>query len=100
MEAHSRLFDLHGDFLPGKGTRLFDLIIRNSTVVTAAGLFDGKAVVNVCYLVRHAAIRLAVMGLESRPAGDDELERMKWLVAEGMREGAVGFSTGLTYTPS
>lgn len=61
--------------------------------------FDGKVAVNVCYLVPHAAIRLLVLGPEHRKASDDELERMRALVAEGMREGAVGFSTGLTYTP-
>jgi N-acyl-D-amino-acid deacylase len=61
--------------------------------------FDGKVAVNICYLIPHAAIRLLVVGPQNRKATDDELELMRTLVAEGMREGAVGFSTGLTYTP-
>ncbi len=61
--------------------------------------FDGKTSVNVCYLVPHGAVRLMVMGAENLPAGETDRERMKALVAEGMSEGAVGFSTGLTYAP-
>lgn len=61
--------------------------------------FDGKTAVNLCYLVPHAAVRLLVVGAGSRKATSSELQRMKDLVAESMAEGAVGFSTGLTYTP-
>lgn len=61
--------------------------------------FDGNVAVNVCYLVPHAAIRLMVLGEEDRLATDGELARMQAAVVEAMREGAVGFSTGLTYAP-
>ena len=61
--------------------------------------FDGKVAVNVCYLAPHGAVRLLVVGPENRAATEAELERMSALVAEGMSEGAVGFSTGLTYPP-
>jgi len=61
--------------------------------------FDGRTALNVCYLVPHAAVRLLVLGDENRKATANELERMKAIVAEGMNEGAIGFSTGLTYTP-
>lgn len=39
------------------------------------------------------------VGWDDRPATDAELARMKELVDQGMREGAVGMSSGLTYTP-
>jgi N-acyl-D-amino-acid deacylase len=39
------------------------------------------------------------MGNAARPATPDELAGMRQLVAEGMRDGAVGLSAGLTYTP-
>ncbi|MFC7742516.1 hypothetical protein ACFQXA_18600 [Nocardiopsis composta] len=39
------------------------------------------------------------MGWADRPPSDDELAAMKRLVAEGMEQGAVGMSSGLTYTP-
>jgi len=40
-----------------------------------------------------------VVGWEDRPATPRELDRMRRLVAEGLEEGAVGLSSGLTYTP-
>lgn len=61
--------------------------------------FDGKTAVNVCYLVPHAAVRLLVVGPEGRKATKSELDRMESIIREAMSEGAVGFSTGLTYTP-
>lgn len=60
---------------------------------------DAGAAVNVAYLVPHGTVRLVVMGNAARPATPDELAAMRRLVAEGMRDGAVGLSTGLTYTP-
>jgi len=60
---------------------------------------DAGAAVNVCYLVPQGAVRMLVMGTEDRPATPAELAAMAELVAVGMREGAVGMSSGLTYTP-
>ena len=54
---------------------------------------------NVAFFAGHGTIRHAVMGLENRPPDDDELDGMRELVAEEMRAGAVGLSTGLYYTP-
>lgn len=55
---------------------------------------------NVAHLVPHGAIRDQVMGKVRRAPTDNELQRMKELVAVGMREGAWGMSTGLIYVPS
>jgi len=55
--------------------------------------------VRISSLVGHNTIRERVMGLADRPATPDELDRMKGMVAEAMRAGAVGFSTGLEYVP-
>lgn len=60
---------------------------------------DAGAAVNVAYLVPHGTVRLVVMGNSARAATAHELAAMQRLVAEGMRDGAVGLSTGLTYTP-
>lgn len=54
---------------------------------------------NVAFYVGHNAIRSEVMGRERRLPTDAEMEEMKALVREGMRLGAVGFSTGLMYEP-
>src|SRR4051794_36706332 len=55
--------------------------------------------INVATLIGHNDVREAVMGDANRNPTDDELNRMKTLVAQAMREGAVGFSTGLIYIP-
>src|SRR5262249_53052030 len=41
-----------------------------------------------------------VMGEEARAPTDDELRQMQVLVDCGMREGAIGLSTGLQYAPA
>ncbi|MFO7865932.1 MAG: D-aminoacylase [Candidatus Aminicenantes bacterium] len=55
--------------------------------------------INYTVLVGHNTIRRLVMGMEDRAPAPEELSRMKILVAHGMESGAVGFSTGLYYTP-
>lgn len=53
---------------------------------------------NVGTLIGHNAIRNLVMGESSaRPPTDVEMARMKELIAQAMKDGAVGFSTGLIY---
>lgn len=55
--------------------------------------------VNFAGLVGHGTLRLAAMGYSSEKASRDELDRMKALAAESMREGAFGMSSGLIYPP-
>ncbi|MFJ8012892.1 amidohydrolase family protein [Streptomyces sp. NPDC096339] len=55
--------------------------------------------VNAAYLVPQGTVRAHVLGWDDRPAGPAELDRMRSLVAEGLAQGAVGMSSGLTYTP-
>lgn len=55
--------------------------------------------INVATLVGHNSIRQEVMGLEDRPPTASELEQMQALVERAMKDGAVGFSTGLLYVP-
>jgi len=43
---------------------------------------------------------MAVMGMENRAPSPAEMDQMKQLVEQSMREGAVGLSTGLTYAPA
>jgi N-acyl-D-amino-acid deacylase len=62
--------------------------------------FDGEGIaVNAAYLVPQGTVRMLAVGWEDREATPQELDRMRELVATGMREGAVGMSSGLTYTP-
>ena len=60
---------------------------------------DGGIAINAAYLVPHGTVRMCAMGLDDRAPTAEELARMKTLVAEGLDEGAVGLSSGLTYAP-
>jgi len=62
--------------------------------------FDGEGIaVNAAYLIPQGTVRMLAVGWDDREATPQELDRMRQLVADGMREGAVGMSSGLTYTP-
>lgn len=53
---------------------------------------------NVLTFVGHATVRSRVMGEDTnRRATPAEIEKMKRLVEQAMREGAIGLSTGLEY---
>jgi len=54
---------------------------------------------NVIHLVPHGSVRSLVMGSAARPAKPDELELMKQLIDQAMRQGAWGMSSGLIYAP-
>ncbi|HKZ94267.1 MAG TPA: D-aminoacylase [Candidatus Bathyarchaeia archaeon] len=54
---------------------------------------------NVASLVGHGAVRTAVMGVENRSPKRKEMNEMKQLVAQSMKEGAFGLSSGLVYLP-
>jgi len=56
--------------------------------------------VNATSMVGHGTIRGLVIGNENRPATPEELVRMKEMVARALAQGAVGFTSGLEYTPS
>jgi N-acyl-D-amino-acid deacylase len=55
--------------------------------------------VNAAYLIPQGTVRMYAMGWADRPATGAELDRMRALVAEGLEQGAVGLSSGLTYAP-
>ena len=54
---------------------------------------------NAVYLLPQGSIRMLAVGWDDRPATDPELDTMRTLVATGLAEGALGMSSGLTYTP-
>ncbi|MGW7278458.1 N-acyl-D-amino-acid deacylase family protein [Streptomyces sp. NPDC054844] len=60
---------------------------------------DGGIAVNAAYLIPQGTVRALAVGWDDREATEAELEHMRRLVAEGMEQGAVGMSSGLTYTP-
>lgn len=55
--------------------------------------------INVGFMIGQGSVREAVMGNVDRRASPSELEQMKALVDQGMRDGAFGLSSGLFYVP-
>ncbi|MFO7891791.1 MAG: D-aminoacylase [bacterium] len=55
--------------------------------------------INFCTLIGHNTIREEVMGLKMSAPSNEEMEKMKQLVEQEMKSGAMGFSTGLAYMP-
>jgi N-acyl-D-amino-acid deacylase len=55
---------------------------------------------NAAFLIGHSTLRLGAMDDVTRPAKAGEIDAMAERVAEAMRSGATGFSTGLIYAPN
>ncbi len=55
--------------------------------------------VNIGSFIGQGSIREAVLGAADRKPTGEELEAMRQLVAQGMRDGAFGLSSGLFYVP-
>jgi len=55
--------------------------------------------VNIGSFIGQGSIRSSVIGNGNRPPTPDEIARMQALVEQGMRDGALGLSTGLFYVP-
>jgi len=56
--------------------------------------------INVATLIGHNTVRKSAMGgTFDRPPTPEELEKMKTLVDQAMKDGAAGLSTGLIYLP-
>ena len=55
---------------------------------------------NIVCMTGHRNLRMAVMGMASRPATTDETAAMVRLLADELENGSSGFTTGLLYQPS
>ena len=55
--------------------------------------------VNIAMLVGHNNVRASVIGYDDRQPAAEELRRMEELTRTAVAEGALGFSTGLAYSP-
>jgi dihydroorotase/N-acyl-D-amino-acid deacylase len=54
---------------------------------------------NIGSFIGQGSVRAAVIGRANRPASADEIVKMRALVEQGMRDGALGLSSGLEYVP-
>ena len=55
---------------------------------------------NVGFYAGHTWTRKQVLGLENRAPTESELDEMRGYVEESMKQGALGFTTGLLYVPA
>lgn len=60
---------------------------------------DASTPVNVACLAPHGTLRLLAIGSDDRPPTSTELEHMRVLLDDALRDGAFGLSAGLTYAP-
>lgn len=61
--------------------------------------FHKKTAINVAYQVPHGAIRLEALGFNDIPLKGYAMDKAKNLMRQGFKDGAVAFSTGLSYFP-
>lgn len=54
---------------------------------------------NQRYFCGHGPVRGSVLGLEDRHATEEEIRVMQDMIAKAVKQGAAGFSTGLSYVP-
>jgi N-acyl-D-amino-acid deacylase len=71
---------------------------------TDVGQFLGRIkekplAINLATLIAHGSVRRQAMGSDDRAPTPDETKKMEALVEQGMKDGAVGLSTGLIYVP-
>ena len=69
------------------------------TVAGYLDRLDQGIACNAAYLVPQGTLRMMVVGTADRSATDAEQAEMARLLEQGLRDGAVGMSSGLTYTP-
>lgn len=55
--------------------------------------------VNMATMAGLGTLREFIVGLDDRPASQDEMRQMKEELLKAVREGAIGISSGLEYTP-
>jgi dihydroorotase/N-acyl-D-amino-acid deacylase len=91
-----RLIKEQEDFL-----RRFDLKIDWRTLDEYFKRLEKQgAGVNLGTFVGATQVRAHVIGFDNRPPTPAELEQMKQLVADAMKDGALGLSTSLQYVPA
>jgi len=55
--------------------------------------------INLAFMIPQGNVRACIMGTDTRPANESELNEMRKIVRENMKAGAFGLSTGLVYPP-
>ena len=83
--------------LLGSGSATFDFFETYREEVEAASRLELGT--NQLSFVGHGALRTGAMGLENRLSEPEELKKMQDALRQAMEEGALGYTTGLSYVP-
>ena len=70
-----------------------------SSVAAFRSHYDRKVSINTAYLVPNGTLRLETVGFRDVPLRGEALKNAHRLIAEGIEQGAVGFTTGGSYYP-
>jgi N-acyl-D-amino-acid deacylase len=76
-----------------------ELDVEWSSVAEYLQCFHHKTAGNIGFFIPNGAIRVEAVGWENRPATEEEIRAMQDMIRQGMAEGALGLSTGLSYPP-
>ncbi|HZF16227.1 MAG TPA: D-aminoacylase [Steroidobacteraceae bacterium] len=103
---HDRGLDEHPEATAVVSQGITTIVIGQdgSSADSLAAMFDKlrthPVAINIASFVGHNTVRSAAMGDDfKRLATPAEIERMRALVETGMKDGALGLSTGLEYDP-
>lgn len=91
-----RLAEVHGHVQAvfGVGSAAYETLVDYCEAVEERPL-----VTNFGFLTGHGTLRAGVVGFDARACSRHELETMRALLRDSIREGALGFSSGLIYPP-
>lgn len=90
---------MYAKYLRGLNGYFEDIPLDFTTVDSYLDKFHKKVGINVAYQVPHGAIRLEALGFNDIPLKGYALDKAKDLIRQGFEDGAVAFSTGLSYFP-
>ncbi len=78
----------------------YDFGVRGLSVGELLEMIEGRSTLNLGFLVPHTTLRINMTGMNARPPSMGELDEMRRMVEEAMRQGALGLSSGLGYFPT
>ena len=71
-----------------------------SSVKSFRSHYHKKVAINTAYPIPHCAVRLETLGFTDSKLEGKNLDQARQIIAEGMEQGAIGLSTGMSYFPN
>lgn len=71
-----------------------------SSITAFRSHYHKKVSINTAYPIPHGAVRLESVGFHDKPLEGASLDKARQIIRDGMEQGAVGLSTGMSYLPN